>query len=169
MRVGTRSLGEARPSKVPRLSGANGPILGEALSVRCNGKHERQPCSGTNRYGQRLKQKTVWPRRLRSTILDATLREANERSCATAFPAETREEEALEKGPLDGDDAEADDFEPVSNDLRKTDEAEQELLDSLRFSGFPKDEVERRSKWLALPRSARASIRRLFSATSRSQ
>ena len=39
--------------------------------------------------------------------------------------------------------------------------AEQQLLDEMPLPGFPVQEVERRAKWAAIPRRARAAIRRL--------
>jgi hypothetical protein len=50
---------------------------------------------------------------------------------------------------------------PISNVLRAEGETEQEMIDSLQFSGFPQDEVDRRKRWLALPRPARAAVRRV--------
>ena len=49
----------------------------------------------------------------------------------------------------------------VSPELDDAAEREQEMLDSLRLSGFPSDELQRREAWMQLPRETRAAIRRL--------
>ena len=120
-----------RPIQGTTAWGTNSSCLALALSLRCDGSHlPHQPEIGTNRYGQRSKQKAVWAKKLRTTIFNATIAEARERSFYAAFPAQMEQEIADELGPID--ECSEEDEPPISNNLRTKEENEQELLDSLK-------------------------------------
>ena len=90
-------------------------------------------------------------------------------SAHVAFPAEAAAEEQEQKGPLDQPDQEelsappeaSATSHPVNHGLTEAEEAEEELLDSLKLEGFPKAEKDRRIEWMRLPRSVRLAVRRL--------
>ena len=75
---------------------------------------------------------------------------------------EAQEAREREQTPLDApaQPGEDDDTKPMGPNLDKQAEQENEFLDSLQVSGFPKDEAERRQAWMTLPRETRAAIRR---------
>jgi hypothetical protein len=77
----------------------------------------------------------------------------------TAFPAEAAEEELLERDPNFFD--EVVDDEDVGDDTAAILQQEQDMLEELPLPGTPEHEKDRRRKWLALPRPARAAIRRM--------
>ena len=125
----------------------------------CSGDHEHQQVWGSNKFGPRSIQKATWPEPMCAEILRAIVDEQSHRSCMVAFPAEMENVTAEELGPLD--DPELDETPAIGSRLSEKAEKEQELLDSLKFDGFPQDEQARREAWLKLPRTVRASIRRL--------
>ena len=49
----------------------------------------------------------------------------------------------------------------TKHSFRLANHREQQLLDEMPLPGFPVQEAERRAKWAAIPRRARAAIRRL--------
>ena len=77
------------------------------------------------------------------------------------FPAAMVGEENQEKGPIDAVLGPEDESSMTTMAPTEASEREQAMLDELVLHGFPKDEQERRAKWAALPRKARAAIRRL--------
>ena len=82
-----------------------------------------------------------------------------------AFPAEVRAEELEEGGTLDGVYGQEDEADAPFGDVTELELAEQQMLDEMPLPGFPKDEAERRRKWAAIPRQARAAIRRVHAMT----
>jgi hypothetical protein len=104
-------------------------------------------------------------------VISVLLRTHDEHNACYAFVGEYQREAADDEGFIDEPDAEQSkepldsqdkDHGPVIGlELAAKTEAEMELLDSLQMAGFPKDEEARRKAWMALPRAARAAIRRL--------
>ena len=85
----------------------------------------------------------------------------------TAFPAEFHEEEQAEQVPIDvpetEDHATSSRATPSRTPMDAQDalEREADMLEQIPMPGVPKDEYERRRKWLTLPRKARVAIRKM--------
>jgi hypothetical protein len=91
-------------------------------------------------------------------MIDFMEKDYDEHNISTAFPAETYEEENLEKEhePMDAIYSKED--MGMADELHAT---EHEMLEEVLLPGMPKDEPERKQRWLKLPRPARVAIRRL--------
>eukprot|EP00971_Amphidinium_carterae_P352490 6492618-Amphidinium_carterae.1 len=90
-------------------------------------------------------------------FVDGITQAVSTRQAWAAFPAEMRMEQG-EGEPLDSIVDEEDDANPI---ITEQAEQEAEVLENLPMPGHPQEESERRRKWLSLPRTVRAAIRRL--------
>ena len=73
---------------------------------------------------------------------------------ARAFPAEVREEERIERGPID----DPTDDPPIpfqGTEMPEAEEQEREQIDQLILPGMTDGQQECRRAWLKIPRAAR--------------
>ena len=154
--------------------GTNAFHLKQMLSAVCEGGHEHQQIMGSNCFGPRSQQKAEWPLEMCRHILRAIIKELKLRTVQRLFAVESAREEAEELGPLDGldddapmspghiegadaptstghlpgflDDASEIEGPAIGSRISGGAEREQELLDSLRLSGFPMHEQQRREE-----------------------
>ena len=78
-------------------------------------------------------------------MIDFIEKEYNEQNVSMAFPAETHEEGKLERENEPMDAIESKEDEGIAEDLHVT---EHELLEEVPLPGMPKDEAERKKRWL---------------------
>ena len=79
----------------------------------------------------------------------------------TAFVTEMNTEERGERESQTLDAPDDDDGTPIPHEIEEALIREEEMLEELPLPGQPRDEVERKRKWLKLPRRARAAIRKM--------
>eukprot|EP00974_Lingulodinium_polyedra_P009023 863032-Lingulodinium_polyedra.AAC.1 len=95
-------------------------------------------------------------------IIEATIRDMEEKTDMIAYPAVYREEQRDEDGPIDApDEHEQDEHGIVGTELTEAEEQEQELLDGFVLPGTQDDEQTRKIDWMRVPRRVRRAVRRL--------
>ena len=123
------------PMKASTAIGTASRALKDSLGVLCDGSHDHQPVCGRNVYGNRSAQKSIWPAKMCKKIIEATIRDMEDKTDMVAYPAVHREEQREEEGPIDDPEdpmtrtAGTDPDPPVGTELPEAEEQEQEFLD----------------------------------------
>ena len=136
----------------------------EQVQRRCAGDHEHQPLEG----GQRTKNAQEWPKKLCQAILRGFLEDLHSRTVLAAFHESALEELDQGEPELLGSLDYIYDEQDVSKDpilpqqVNDQELQRQEGLEEMPAPpGLLELEVERKHKWLRIPRSTRVAIRRL--------